>query len=584
MSQTGKEFLQKALHPVSDLKSPGIPDYNETDLYRTEFRITAQIGAPAFPDSSPLALKNYDALVWCVPGDNTAAYVAVGTAGTNFNTATLAPNGIVSSNSEVYAYQLHFNENLPGDVLKGVLSDLPWRKSADPPPPIELRTVPARSSTAPTDSCVSPPRYRYFGTTWGKLMPRRWRTTASSVTMSLIANATQDQGSVYSWEGGRSFSNGPAVEAWAVSLGDAAPIQPVYAYAVGTVATGGAANDIGFDVRWNIGPEGFPPDMPVLSGKPFQTGYSEVTQTKVTSVPFDEESMFAQSPHLYATQARHGVYSVMRLLGPVQPLQNSNDVPHTIVTPLTVYDDGLPVTGEDWTIPATWDTAPYLLVQNGNSMQAFPAASLTVTPLNACGPPAALPDGTPTGFVLSGASVPPWLSALALSPLQRDTSIDNVSQSVTIWRALDPSATIQFKRLVSIEAAPLENSPARPFVTPPCDVDARAIALYYEISHRMMSVHPASANDLGTLLNEIASVAGKIIPAVAGVASFIAPEFSPVFAAGAAAGEAAAYGLGTLGRAIHKGPKQKPKPKPKAGAQKAKNKGPQQKGKKQGRR
>lgn len=542
LTSDGRRFLEKALHPVADVKSPGIPDMNEVDLYRTEFRTTTSIVSPLYTNFDS---DTWDCLVWCPPGDNTAAIVAIGAKGVDFNTASLADQTGVSNIDTVIAYQIPFNTNLPGDIFRGVADNMSWW--VEPGDPAE--------------DAATQPYSRFFGTTWGKLMPRRWRTTASSVTMNLIANATQDQGSIYVWEGGRAFADGIAMEHWTTEVANIGAAQPTLGYATGTFTPAtGKITAVGYWLR-EPGQAPLPAQFP--AGPPFTAdpedigAVFEVSQLRVTSVPFDEESMFAQSSHLYATEARHGCYCVHRFLGPDQPLQNTNDLPHLLITPLWAYTKSGDPRKAARFIPASWSLAPYLADVRGTAVDVQPSASMCVTPTNACGPPAKLYGAA--GVAVTGASVPPWLSSLCNSPLSRDTSLDNVSQSVTVFRGLDKSASIQFKRLLSLEAAPLEDSPARPFVSPPCAVDLAAIRLYYEIAHRLDAVHPASANDFGDILKSIASVIGKILPIAGSIATVIAPEFAPAIGGAVALGELGVAATRGAVNALRKRPKPKAK-------------------------
>lgn len=492
LSARAKRFLTKALHPASDVSSPGIPDQNEVDLYRTELRATLTISKP-----DGLVSGNWDCLIWCPPGDNTVFLGAVGVAGTDFRTATLS-SASPPPPGTVHVTRFTFTDNVPGGLFAGSLSN--W----------------TAAKINATD-WVSPPLKRFFATTYGKLMPKRWRTTASSVTMNLIANATQNQGTVYAWEGGRGFNDGVAIEQRSIgAVVSSAPYQPQTACWEST----GALADI--EYRGVSGGS----SVPQFTNQDI----FEAVQAMTTSVPFDESDMFIQTPHLYATNAYNGAYIVHRFCGPDQRLQNTAALPHTVVVPLAGLDS---TGGNKWDVDATYDTGRFL-AQNGagtNPYYQYSTPQINVVPMNIVSSDLFLPGGTEWS---TGLSAPPWLSAFLPNITNPDTSFDNVTQSVTIWRGLDPDATIQLKRLLSIEAAPLETSPSRPFVTPPIPFEPRALALYYEIAHRMEAVYPADYNDFGSILHKIAEVVKSVAAPIGGVLSMVAPEFAPEIGAVAA--------------------------------------------------
>lgn len=479
LSHNAKRFLSKALHPASDIDSPGIPDQNEVDLYRTELRSTHS-------HSSGGITTNWDCMIWCPPGDNTVAIVATGLAGVDFRTATLAA-GTPANSKEVYVERYTFADNVPGGLFAGNLV--------------------GHSVLRDATQVLYPPHERFFATTYGRLMPKRWRTTASSLTVNLIANATQNQGSVYCWEGGRSYVDGVAFESIdTVPIMSTAAFQPGTSYIQGTGTTP-------FILAMHTGATG-PAVSPFNSG-----GVHEALQTKSTSVPFDETDMFMQSPHLYATNAYNGVYCVHRFMGPDQPLQNSSDAPHNVLTPVNGYKVG----SLEWNGDVNWALSRYTAEIAEDVGQAWSTPQMNVVPLNIVARDIDIQGVDWT----TGLSVPPWLRDYVRILGSPDTSFDNVTTSVTIFRSIDPDATLQIKRLLSLEAAPLESSPSKPFVTPPIDFEPQALRMYYEISHRLEAVHPANYNDFSTIVNKIANVINKYAGVAAGVASLVAPEFAP---------------------------------------------------------
>jgi len=296
------------------------------------------------------------------------------------------------------------------------------------------------------------------------------------------------------------------------------------------------------------------PGVPALP--PFNLDVAhETVQIKSTSVPFHENDMIAQTPDLYVTNAYNGAYVVHRFLGPDQPLQNSNNLPGSIIVPTT--------TMADWDGDTVYTPSVFTLeYENPADAWIIPSqAPINVLPLNQSN----FNVTAGSGAVSAGTySVAPWLWDCLALELDPDTSLDNISQSVQIYRGLDESATLQIKRILSIEAAPLESSPARPFVTPPMDFEPRALQLYYQISHRMASIHPADFNDFGSIVDHIARIARLVAAPVASIVSAFQPELAPVagmIASGVSAGARGAQALVAAGR-------QRPKPKPKPKARK----------------
>jgi hypothetical protein len=249
----------------------------------------------------------------------------------------------------------------------------------------------------------------------------------------------------------------------------------------------------------------------------------ETVQTKITSVPFQETDMIAQTPDLYVTNAFSGAYIVHRFLGPDQPLQNSNDLPTSVVVPTRGYSTM-------WSADTSYTLGTDVLIYANDGappeVTSMPATGpINVMPLNMANSDPLDSAGT---HIASTFGVPPWLYHFLLLERHPDTSMDNVSQSVQIYRGLNGSASLQIKRILSLEAAPLESSSARPFVTPPLDFDPTALRLYYQISHKMSPIHPAEYNDFGSIIDHIARVVRSVATPLATIIGAIQPELLPV--------------------------------------------------------
>jgi hypothetical protein len=82
LSSSGRNWVLKALNPVSDHETEGIPDESTTPVLRPEFRVEATISPP------PGAGTLWDLYVYALPGDVNAVYWASAPSPADFTTAT----------------------------------------------------------------------------------------------------------------------------------------------------------------------------------------------------------------------------------------------------------------------------------------------------------------------------------------------------------------------------------------------------------------------------------------------------------------------------------------------------------------
>jgi hypothetical protein len=265
----------------------------------------------------------------------------------------------------------------------------------------------------------------------------------------------------------------------------------------------------------------------------------ELARYMATSVPFDEGDMYKQSQQYYAAEARKGVYNVHRLLGPEQPLQKMSALPESWYSEFSFRE-------HVWTACPIWAPSGLLLSAASNAPVHAPSPAMCVNALNDCNTVSTfyMPDGTgPTSLPQTTLTVPPWLSEGAAHFANLDSGFDNVSQSVTIFRGISISASIDVKRHLTLEISPTARSSLAPFVHPPLPYEPRALAAYFLISHHLAHTHSADANDLGKIFGKIMSIVSKILPAAAGALSMAEPGIAPLVMP---LGEAAAWGAGKL--------------------------------------
>lgn len=484
-SPAGRSFLRQAIHPPLAMEATKIPDGATPSSVATILR---------YEKSIPLAIEQggldatCDFCVWCPPGDNTMAVVAIGNPGVDFRTADLAAGTGPIGVGEVRVYWLSYFEN---QVLAGV-----------------LKTSHITDETIPAMIADHPPHTRYFTTATTSDYMQSWRTTSSSVTMHVSVPGVASQGMIHVFNGLRRFRVGSSCQ----PKGDAWP----------SLAPPEVKN-----------PLGTPSAMPYDSANV----YLAITAL-VTEIPFNESDFAAVCPNPYVAEAKHGAYIVHALGGPEQPYISAPPARF----PIFVEADENP-----WKTRTDNNVDASLTAMSGDLYQWFPwshaaagAARVEVCPPPISVRPVALAGVDTAGLSqsLGGLIAPPWLAKAAVpyswsfvSPAERgfcDTGMDNVAQSVTIGRSVSQAGVLSIKRIVSFEKIPLPASSFRMMVTRPAPLDIPALKFYHEIAPYLPTARRANDNDFGSVLSDILSAVGSVVPAASTLLSSLVPEAAPI--------------------------------------------------------
>jgi len=227
LSAHGSDWIQRALHPAgSSPVAVCVPDDSRVPTVCMDFRPVVVIHPPTLESADEL----WDCAIWCPPGDNVAAVYGTGAAGADFN--TLLPP-------------------LTGPVNRGVLYT--QETSAEGP-----------FTAAPIwQSVVASIPVTHYNNRLPTSKPVGFRTAYRSVTASLTASSLNNQGTVFSTQLARGFS----------------------------------------DSR-----EGLRPDDDGL----------DIYQSAFTFVTFSENDLNLLSPSTETRPAKEGVYMPLRLTGPSQ--------------------------------------------------------------------------------------------------------------------------------------------------------------------------------------------------------------------------------------------------------------------------
>lgn len=118
-----------------------------------------------------------------------------------------------------------------------------------------------------------------------------------------------------------------------------------------------------------------------------------------------------------------------------------------------------------------------------------------------------------TGWGIPG--VPPMLN---FSPPSGDSFIDSTQVTVTIFRGLQPGASLLVKAVMSLAIVPMPVSNERPYVVPPVVEDPIAIEAYNRILSALPAAWPARYNFLGALGSILATIGRAVFPVLAPVA------------------------------------------------------------------
>jgi len=459
-------------------------------------------------------------LLWCPPGNNTMGIVAVGLAGTDFESAALqdvtnpaAPNPLASGHvsCRVVSYETNVDDGAINTVKFG--------------------TADAGDN--------APPANRYFASQTNPSRYSKYRTVASSVTGYFTAPSLDNQGSLYVY-------NGPGS-------------KTMY--------------DKGIETHREISRGPYQPEAPTPQA-PWKDGVIfEVVEPTLFKLPFTEAEMTSMTNSPYVSRATDGFYSVMRPTDDEFHFAERNACPSIIFSsdgagapignsyglyaPTTLFEDEPQASTQPDVTKV--NTVPWVLVDRFVNRLDL---GVPVTSYTSANPPwlgelfgaPRVYDGAGTSFTFPYSYFNVFASDVAFD--------SGFTHTVAIVRGMSKQASWAFKRLLTIEGQVTANSPARPYAVRPPPRDGVALQRGLIASRCMPPVFPASANNFGSIVKEIAGIAKTVINAAAAPLSALAPELAPVLSSAA--------GLASFINSVIPAPRQlriaqpAPKPAPKA--------------------
>lgn len=222
-----------------------------------------------------------------------------------------------------------------------------------------------------------------------------------------------------------------------------------------TLVNGGNVTAAQFDNDWEHEP-GF-----TVMARP---GGPTTAVGSATTLPLSEGDITLQAPSSFVGMAKDGVYIPHRLMGPQQSFVTTHNRDSSDFYP------------------------------DGSSFRYFIAAPVSGT-IRLPSQPRIIADASsdyPT--------VVRWIDDLTTLCDVDDTNYDRCTSSVTIFRGLDPTSSLNLRMYVGLELVPTAQSPMRVFVRPPLPPDQKAMLLYYHLASSMRTVYPASYNQFSLLL------------------------------------------------------------------------------------
>jgi len=210
-------------------------------------------------------------------------------------------------------------------------------------------------------------------------------------------------------------------------------------------------------------------------------------------VGLSEESIITMCPGAQTTEAKHGVFMPMRLLGPAQ----------TYARPMLAAQCGVKFGGPTSTIIHDIAESGQVSGETLLSHRTIPTGVAILTP--------DMPgESGPDPFW-----VIPAHDNLMGTPIAYDTAYDMCATGVTIFRGLDPNATFVVQTYVALELIVTTNSIFRTLTSPGAPYDATAMRAYYDIANAMPYAYPASYNELGLILPFIEDALTTLVPMAA---------------------------------------------------------------------
>lgn len=502
MSDAGAAYVEKSLHPVSDVHSDGIPTGTEGNIVVATQKTEHTFG---FLDKAASPDSNVDVLMWFPPGNNTTAIVAVGPAGTDFRSAFL------SSTASPALGEVVVDQYTYGDSI--------------------------HDSFAFTFG-YQVPNTRYFGSETNSSRYTKWRTVASSVTAYFTAPSVANQGALHVYNG----PGAPEVLDYCIETPKRIDTFPVAAQPQSEPAvvpfSGGDVYEV---VR------------PTL----FRIPFSEAEFTQMTAAPYTTKATEGFYSITRKVDATHPWAKREALTGVVRAGTNTVSGPNDMVfvPGIRQYSSGGGGPGvmtemiRVSTIPMNLTEMPGSRNETGTPISETSTALVPWLGQYFCG-------GPKTAF--------PWLDPSTISSdIAFDSG---ATHTVAIARGISAQSSFTIKRCLTLEAQVASNSPARQFASRPPPLDTRALIIAAELSRALPLVYAARDNSFATVMKDALKWLGRAAPIAGTIGSVIAtgmgaPELAPLLGgAGAAAGAALTGISNTIG------PKKaaaKPQPKPK---------------------
>lgn len=237
--------------------------------------------------------------------------------------------------------------------------------------------------------------------------------------------------------------------------------------------------------------------------QPSQTGFVYGTGPTVNSmyvidtveIPLSETNMTAMNPRVRIAPAKTGVYQPIYSAGPTFSWTRARNQP-------PVFTDA-----DFNTTPLGY---PFYWLPGGLAGDVTTAAY--VPSLAFCSDPT---YALTIGRWLTGNS-----AVLAYPPVAGNPytwGLSNEMAGVSIYRGLNPAASITIKSVLALEIIPAPTSPIRQFVQPAPNNDPKALQLYFDLVHDMPQTYPASSNFLGAVLAAAKSLLPMVLPHVSGI-------------------------------------------------------------------
>jgi hypothetical protein len=209
-------------------------------------------------------------------------------------------------------------------------------------------------------------------------------------------------------------------------------------------------------------------------------------------IALEENGLIQMCPGAQTTEAKHGVFMPLRLLGPTQPF----------VRPALAADQRVTTSGS--ASPALFSVAEHYVVESEpyDSDIVIPAAPFVLMNLQEN-------QGNYDSYQ-------PWWVWASLDNANTeaiyDTAFDFCATGVSIFRGLDNQASFTVQVFVSMENVVNSTSVFRSLTGPGAPYDRRALQAYYDIVNAMPFCYPASYNELGAILPYIGQALSVIGP------------------------------------------------------------------------